>query len=93
MCELAGITAPINYILQHLRDTVTAKEVTLPGVNWEPVDRLGRHNKPYIDFPGIIKQERLPSLFPSLTVVRKTNCMCRFQCGFLSHDIIPLPVT
>ena len=41
-------------------------------VSWELVDSLDKYNKPYTDYPAIIKKERLPMLFPKYkSVVRE----------------------
>ena len=73
------------FILQIEEDTVPFTDLTLPGVHWENVNRLGKYTS-YTNYAQVIKQERLPSIFPSPTMVRETSYTCWFHCHFLSHD-------
>ena len=84
---------PIMFILQIEEDTVPFTDLTLPGVHWENVNRLVKYDTSYINYTETIKQERLPSIFPSPNMVKETSYICWFHCHFLSHDITSLPVT
>ena len=63
---------PIIFILQVEEDPDPSPCETLPGVKWDNVNRLG-YNTVYINYKEVIKQERLPSIFPSLTTVSETS--------------------
>ena len=67
-CEHVCVTI---LILQPLVDLCHSTNVTSPAVHWERVDRLSKYNKTYIDYPGVIKKQRIPTIFPNPTVVRE----------------------
>ena len=50
--------------------------MNLPGVDWEAIEEIEQYDKSYIDYMGVIEQERLPAIFPSSNVVRESGVMC-----------------
>ena len=63
----------------------TKDDVTSPAVNWDQVDMLSKYDQPFINYRGVIEQ-RLPSIFPDLTVVREYSMS--LYCMYKSWDIV-----